>query len=271
MTPRPTNGRTGTPRTVDGYEADWFTAEVGGTLVGHWVYAPTLGTSGPPVIVIHEATGLTRKTLGIAARIRQAGMTPILPVLAGQALQGRLEGLLSFAEVCIKHEFGALARGEATPTAEWLRALARREARQSHDLPVGVIGMCFSGGYALAMALEGSIKAVVSSQPAFPFAVGVRRKRFGVDPSNYVTLREATDDGACVRVLRYQRDFLSPGERHEALRRVLPRSDRIQVGTWNPLDHPVLTDGLSRPPTSLLGKALADSVEFLRQRLVAPT
>jgi dienelactone hydrolase len=254
-----------TVRVIDGYEASWFGPEESSTPVGHWVYrAPR---SGPSVIVIHEATGLTSKTLGVAARVLRAGMTPVLPLVAGRALPGRIGGWGVFAKVCLWREFGALANGEATPTTSWIRALARKEERDS-GCPVGVIGMCFSGGYAFAAALDASIRAVVSSQPAFPAAIGGRRRQFGINRADLPTLKANTGNGNCVRTLRYQHDFMSPGVRHDAIGQALPGRDPVEIRTWNPFDHAVLGNAVSADPESPLGKALTDTVAFLRARLI---
>jgi dienelactone hydrolase len=265
-----TSGSRGAPkvpaRAIEGYEAGWFGPEASGTDVGHWVYRAL--RTGPSVIVIHEAFGLSTRTLGVAARVREAGMTPVLPLLAEPALARGLDRLRVVTRLCVMREFGALANGEATPTASWLRALASREKRDSGDLPVGVIGMCLSGGYAFATALDTSIKAVVASQPAFPVAIGKRRRQFGINARDLKLLQANTSDGACVRTLRYQRDPISPGARHEAIGKALPNRDHVQIRTWNPLDHPVLTNAVGADRESDLGKALTDTITFLRTRLV---
>jgi dienelactone hydrolase len=252
------------PRPIEGYEAFWFGPEESETSVGHWVYAAP--RSGPSVIVIHEAFGLSSRTLGVAARVRAAGMTPVLPLLAGRALPGKVGGFGVLFRLCTWREFGALANGEATPTASWLRALARRERRLS-SAGVGVIGMCFSGGYAFATALEPVIEAVVSSQPAFPVALGKRRRQFGINAGDLDTLKRNTRNGECVRTLRYQLDGISPGTRHRAIGEALPRREPVEIRTWNPLDHPVLSDAVSADPESELGKALTDTVDFLKAQL----
>ena len=251
---------------IPGYEASWFGPDDSGTPVGHWVYRGE--RRGPSVIVIHEAFGLSSRTLAVAARVREAGMTPVLPLLAGRPLSGLRGGVGTFWRLCTAREFGAMANGEATPTASWLRALAQRERRDSDEGPVGVIGMCFSGGYAFATALDDSIKAVVSSQPAIPWAIGKRRRQFGVNAADYAALRANTEDGACVRTLRYQRDVMSPGVRHDAIKAALPRREAVEIRTWNPMDHPVLGDGVAADPESPQGRALTDTVAFLRGRLV---
>jgi dienelactone hydrolase len=253
-------------RPVDGYDATWFGPAESSTPVGHWVYRGA--RTGPSVIVIHEAFGLSRRTLGVAARVRAAGMTPVLPLLAGDPLPRGMARFGVALRICVAREFGALTGGEATPTAAWLRALAVRERDHSGGLPVGVIGMCFSGGYAFAAALEPGVKAVVSSQPAFPAAIGPWRRRFGINRDDLELLQANTANGTCVRTLRYQRDFMSPPARHQTIAEALPNRDFVEIATTNRFDHPVLTDGVDADPDSPVGKALTETVEFLRARLV---
>jgi dienelactone hydrolase len=253
-------------RPVEGYDASWFGPGESRTAVGHWVYRGA--RTGPSVILIHEAFGLSRRTLGVASRLGAAGMTPVLPLLAGEPLPRGMARFGVFARLCVAREFGALTGGEATPTAAWLRALALREHDDSGGLPVGVIGMCFSGGYAFATALEPAVKGVVSSQPAFPAAIGPWRRRFGVNPGDLAVLQANTANGSCVRTLRYQRDFMSPPARHRAIGDALPERESVEIATTNRFDHPVLTDGVDADPDTPVGMALTETVEFLRTRLV---
>jgi hypothetical protein len=99
--------------------------------------------------------------------------------------------------------------------------------------------------------------------------MGRRRRQFGINATDLPTLKANTDDGACVRTLRYQRDFLSPGVRHDAIGEALPGRIPVEIRTWNPLDHPVLGDAVGADPESQLGQALTDTVAFLQARLTA--
>jgi hypothetical protein len=252
---------------VPGYVRSRFEAKLSdGSVMAHDVFRHE--RTGPSVVVIHEAFGLTPSTLGIAERVRARGMTPILPLLAGEPLPGRLMGYRNFARICIRREFGALARNEATPIVDWLSALADDEYAASGGRPVGVIGMCFSGGYALAMALKPSVRAAVSSQPAFPAAIPGRRRNLGVNPDDLDDLRTQTGDGKCVRTLRYRLDLLSPGVRCDELVTQLPQTDAVEIPTWNPFDHSVLSDGLEAAAGSKLASELAKTIDFLHERLV---
>jgi len=171
----------------------------------------------------------------------------------------------------VRREFGALARNEATPIADWLRAFAEDEHAASGGRPVGVIGMCFSGGYALAMALSPAVGASVSSQPAVPFAIPGRRANLGVNPEDIQELRARTGDGRTVRALRFQRDFVSPGVRCDRLVEALPATETVEIPTWNPLHHSVLAMGLRAAPGSRLADELDRTIAFLASRLIPGT
>jgi hypothetical protein len=59
----------------------------------------------------------------------------------------------------------------------------RSLARKLHDElggpwpGVGALGMCFTGGFALAMMVDTSVVAPVVAQPAAPFAIGGKWSR----------------------------------------------------------------------------------------------
>ena len=70
----------------------------------------------------------------------------------------------------------ALALGAERPFSRWLRALAADLAARTPGPGVGVIGMCFTGGFALAAAVDDSVLASVLSQPSLPFPTGRRAR-----------------------------------------------------------------------------------------------
>ena len=70
-------------------------------------------------------------------------------------------------------EFTKLA-DRTSPVVGWLRALAASAYRECGGPGVGVVAMCFTGGFALATALEPSVVASVMSQPAMPAPIGER-------------------------------------------------------------------------------------------------
>ena len=83
----------------------------------------------------------------------------------------------SFTQVCISKEFSTWALNRTSPVITWLRALARDLHAQAGGPGVGAVGMCFSGGFALAMAVDDEMLAPVLSQPSMPFPLGKARGR----------------------------------------------------------------------------------------------
>ena len=135
--------------------------------VSHDVYR---SGEGPAVIVIAEIPGITPDVADFARKVRALGCTVILPVLFGDPGREVSGGYVakSFGQACVSKEFAAFATRKTAPISEWLRALARY-AHDSFGGPgVGVVGMCFTGGFALGMMADESVIAPVLSQPSLP-------------------------------------------------------------------------------------------------------
>ena len=72
-------------------------------------------------------------------------------------------------------EFTKLAKRETSPLAGWLRSLSRELHAELGGPGVGALGMCFTGGFALAMMVDESVAAPVLCQPSVPFPIGKER------------------------------------------------------------------------------------------------
>ena len=141
--------------------------------------------SGPAVIVIHEMPGLHPLVARFGERIAAAGMTAVLPSLFGEPGREISNGYAArefFKGACIRREFNAWSAGRSSPIVDWLRVLAREEHERCGGLGVGAVGMCFTGGFALAMMTEPAVRAPVLSQPSMPVPFGAKR-RAGIDAS----------------------------------------------------------------------------------------
>jgi dienelactone hydrolase len=230
--------------------------------------------NGPVVIVIHELAGVTDSTVALAERIAGGGFTVVMPVLLDRPRAHPSSGQLlrNLGTVCVAREFGAFARHASRPIVDWLRALATSEyERAGRAGPgVGVVGMCFSGGFALAMVVDPLVEAAVASQPALPFALPGLRSDLGVSRVDLDTLRQRAGEGFCVRALRYQRDPISPGVRHRRLKAALPTTDAVEIPSRDPRDHSVLTNAIDAPAGSPLAIALQETIEYLSVRLHPP-
>jgi dienelactone hydrolase len=179
--------------------------------------------SGPGVVVVHEVPGITPSVTAFAEEVVAAGFTVVMPHLFGTPGQGSTAPAIarSIGQVCISREFTKLATGVTTPVAGWLRSLARSLHEELDGPGVGALGMCFTGGFALAMMVDDAVAAPVLAQPSVPLAVG--RKRAGdlnLSPADLDVVRRRAREGCEVLGLRFRRDP-AVGSRFETLTREL--------------------------------------------------
>ena len=126
--------------------------------------------SGPGVIVIHEVPGITPTVIAFAEEVVGRGFTVVMPSLFGrpEAEATVAESVRSIAHICVSREFSMFAVGRTSPVATWLRSLARELHAQLGGPGVGAVGMCLTGGFALAMLADSPVAAPVLAQPAMP-------------------------------------------------------------------------------------------------------
>jgi len=238
----------------------------------------TRGGSGPAVIVIHEIPGLHPLVVAFGRRVIAAGMTAYFPSLFGEP--GREAGtgymLREIARACVSREFATWATRKTSPIVSWLRALAR-DAHQACGGPgVGAIGMCLTGGFALAMMVDETVVAPVLSQPSMPFPVSrAHRRDLGVSDADLGKIKARCAAGTPVMGLRFTGDRSSPGERFERLREEL--GDRflgieIDSSPGNAFGvprnaHSVVTMHLVDEPGHPTRIALDRVIGFFRERL----
>src|SRR6266702_805946 len=235
--------------------------------------------SGPAVVVIHEIPGLHPGVTAFGQRLVDAGYRVYLPSLFGRpgAAVSARESIRSITRVCVSREFAILA-DRTSPVATWLRALAAQAHAECGGPGVGAVGMCFTGGFALAMAVEPAVLAPVLSQPGAPAPVTARKRAaLGLDPGDLATVKGRTSDGLCVLGLRFSADRGSPPERFAALRRELGANfEAIEIDSspGNPDGirkgaHSVLTEDLVDTPGHPTRAALDRVMAFFAERLRA--
>jgi len=179
--------------------------------------------SGPGVVIIHEIPGITPLVQAFAEEVADAGFTVVMPSLCGTPGKAMSVGevVKSLAKVCVSKEFTVLATGQTSPIATWTRALARSLHEELGGPGVGALGMCFSGGFALAMMVDGHVAAPVLSQPSMPFAVSKGLAAdLNLSPADLTAVKERVNAGCPVLGLRYASDR-AVGTRFETLRREL--------------------------------------------------
>jgi dienelactone hydrolase len=105
--------------------------------------------------------------------------------------------------------------------AGWLRSLARDLHAELGGPGVGALGMCFTGGFALAMMVDDAVAAPVLCQPSVPFTVGKERTGdVNLSPTDLDVVRRRVAGGCAVLGLQYASDPLT-GTRFDTLDREL--------------------------------------------------
>jgi dienelactone hydrolase len=179
--------------------------------------------TGPGVVVIHEIPGLIPEVIEFADEVVARGHTVVLPDLFGTAGKEASApyAMATVGKLCVNREFTMLALNKTAPIAGWLRSLARSLHEELGGPGVGAVGMCYTGGYALAMLADAPVVAPVLAQPSVPFAVGRRRSAdLGLSPADLAAVKAKVNGGCQVLGLRYA-DDVAVGTRFDALRREL--------------------------------------------------
>jgi dienelactone hydrolase len=138
--------------------------------------------------------------------------------------------------------------------------------------------MCFTGGYALAMATDDRLLAPVLSQPSAPFAVTKsRRSQIDISRSDLERVKErCAVDGLQVLGLRFRGDRFVPSERFEFLRAELGDAFvaiELDDDCANPdgvmAPHSVLTEHLIDESGQPTRDALDQVLDLFRTRLLS--
>jgi dienelactone hydrolase len=234
---------------------------------------------GPGVVLIPEMPGIHPGVLALGNHLVDNGFTVASPSLFGTP--GRSISVpyiaANVARGCVAKEFAAFATNKERPIAHFLRALARDLNGKTPGKGVGVIGECWTGGFALAAAVDDSVLAPVLSQPSLPVGLTLKHRRDpGVSERELKIIEQrAADEGLCAMGLRFSEDRMAPCERFATLKNRL--GDAFEVieinsGPGNPdgfgrMAHSVLTDQVREFDGHPAYEARKRVVEFLKFRL----
>lgn len=234
--------------------------------------------SGPAVIVVHEVPALHTLVIDFADRLAASGLTVFCPSLFGTpgSVPTRAAAVKQlFLNICIRREFSAWADGRSSPIVDWLRALARHAHAECGGPGVGAVGMCFTGGFALAMMTEPSVIAPVLSQPSLPIRGGKSGSIDATPAEIACARRRFEDEDLSLLALRFTSDTLVPDARFRRYEQEFPgRVESIELAD----EH--ARPGTGMAPHSVLTVHLPDSgpgkeaetrvIGFFRQRLALP-
>ena len=248
---------------------------------GAWTRTVYRRGAGPGVIIIHEMPGLHPLVVRFADHVAAAGMTVFLPSLFGQpgkevsmgyALGEMLKG------ICIRREFNVWATHRSSPIVNWLRALARKVHAECGGRGVGAVGMCFTGGFALAMMTEPAVTAPVLSQPSLPLPLGSKSRAAGIGVSEEeiaCAKRRFADENLSMIGLRFFGDGFVPDARFDTYKKTF--GTKFEAIELDPKDaaaapvppHSVLTIHLDDRPGMPTKRAEERVIAFFKERTAA--
>jgi len=223
--------------------------------------------TGPGVVIVHELPGITPSVVAFADEVVAAGFTVLMPSLIGTPGRAFSTGYLakSSLRLCVAREFTHWALNETSPIIDWLRALARDLHSDVGGNGVGALGMCFSGGFALAMMVDDSVVAPVLSQPSLPLAAsGAKRAAdLNLSPADAMVVARRAAEGCQVLGLRFTEDKLV-GTRFDSLRELLGDAFlAVEIPSNEKKDHSVLTEQRHEPSVQRV-------LQFFRENLSNP-
>jgi len=211
---------------------------------------------GPPVVILHEVDGASPALFAFAHRVALRGFSTFVPILFGKPNQqtSQLYDAVQLVRACFGREFSCLNAHRSSPIINWVRTLGRcileeARAKEPRTRGIGVVGLCLTGNFALAMAADDHLLAPVVSEPALPFPLPWAPKNqasLGLNDDELKALKERLRGGMEIAAFRFADDPIVPLERMEALENVAASCGSRLTGNFNvpptcPNAHAVFT------------------------------
>ncbi len=191
--------------------------------ITHSVFCLNDGTDKPPVLLLHELTGLSNGTLAYAEELSK-DFTVYVPLLFGE--KGRfslVSGLGAYwfqgAVTFVPGGEWGLPADRSAPIVDWLRGVVQKiEERHAHQ-HIGIIGNCLTGPIPLALLDHPQVSAAVVAQPALPmpfwWKADADKKSLGLSAAD---VQHARKSAARIYGLRFETDCMSDPAKQETLR-----------------------------------------------------
>lgn len=191
--------------------------------ITHSVLCLNDGTSKPPVLLLHELTGLSPGTLAYAEELSK-DFTVYVPLLFGEKGKVSLiSGLSAYwfrglVRLFPGGEWGLPSHGSA-PIVEWLRGVVQQIGERHGSQHIGLIGNCVTGPIPIALLDHPHVSAAVVAQPALPmrfwYYTDADKSSLGLSSDD---LQRARVSQAKIYGLRFETDCLSDRAKWRTLR-----------------------------------------------------
>ena len=191
--------------------------------IAHSVFCLNDGADKPPVLLLHELTGLSPGTLAYAEELSR-DFTVYVPLLFGE--KGKLsltKGLSAYwfrgsMEFFPGGEWGIPSQGSA-PIVNWLRSVVQKIGERHTQQHIGIIGNCLTGPIPLALLDRPQVSAAVIAQPALPLRfwwyTDADKQSLGLSVND---LQYARKSAARIYGLRFETDCMSDPAKQETMR-----------------------------------------------------
>lgn len=191
--------------------------------ITHSVFCLNNGADKPPVLLLHELTGLSPGTLAYAEELSK-DFTVYVPLLFGEKGKFSLtKGLSAYwfrgaIEFFPGGEWGLPSQGSA-PIVNWLRGVVQQIEERHAQQHIGIIGNCLTGSLPLALLDRPQVIAAVVAQPALPlhfwWYTDADHKSLGLSADD---LQYARKSAARIYALRFETDCMSDPAKQQTLR-----------------------------------------------------
>ena len=249
---------------IDAYRKERFAGPVGETTRTFDVY---VRGAGPPIVMMQELPGIGQEALRFADKLVAAGFEVWLPHLFGPIGRTSMAGNM-IRVLCMQREFQLFSRHKSSAVVDWMRALCVhvRDARKVKG--VGVIGMCLTGNFALAMIADDAVLAAVAAQPSLPRD----QDALHLSDAEVAASRAAIDAKGAMRAYRFEGDALCTGVRFAAIAAAFNDDPgnterRVVLRTLPGADHSVFTRHFVDDGTGSTARALAEILAYFGERL----
>jgi len=219
------------------------------------VYRLIQGT-GPAILLLHELSGMSLSNLALARCLANEGFSVFVPLMFGEPGQERFFG--GYFQSCARAEFDCSSPTGGSAILHKLRE-TRRKLVERTGAPIGIIGMCLTGVFPLAL-LGDRVSAAILCQPTLPFnallmrPIGEQKRALALSRAD---IDHARRTNIPLLAMRYQSDPLCPAQRFDTLREMFgSRIALIEIG-----DEP---QGHSALAWDLNDDAFGDAIKYLK-------